>query len=320
MSNAAESERARGVDAPRAGATDHRLDHGVDIVSRLSGAEFFERYVATARPVLIRGALADTTAYATWTFDHLREVSGEKAALLKDWGPAGEIVTHSKQIGPYLEEIEHYESRRAAGDLTAIRPAYLHDVPLARVFPSAAANLAAFLHEFFPRWYGADWTAFAQFFLGPSTSLTPLHFDCLLTHNLFFQLRGRKRFTVLDHAQLRYCYPYDWRWCAVDPESPDFDKHPLYRHAAPRQVLVEPGDVFYMPPGMLHHVRSLDAAMSFNVDWHTKESAVKGALAISRGMPLKNVYYNLVLAFGLWTGVANRRLMPLYRSYLSYVS
>jgi len=316
MSGATETAESRRAPTVQDGVS----DRGVDVVTQLSSAEFAGRYVAERRPVLIKGALAGSVAFERWTFDRLREESGAKTALLKDWSAAGEIVMQPMKIGSYLDGIEQYERRRAAGDFTERRPAYLHDVPLTSVFPNASTDLAAFPQDFFPSWYGADWTRFAQFFLGPSTSVTPLHFDCLLTHNLFFQLRGRKRFTVLDHAQLEYCYPHDWRWCAVDPESPDFDKYPLYRNAAPHPILVEPGDVFYMPPGMLHHVRSLDAAMSFNVDWHTRASAVKGALAVTRGMPLKNAYYNLVIAFGLWAGVSNRRLMPLYRSYLSYVS
>ena len=316
MSNAAETARNRRADAPGC----RYCEQEVDIVPRLDSAAFAERYVAKGRPVLIKRAIVDAAAYDNWTFERLREQAGAKTVLIKDWGPNGEIMTRQMDIAAYLNDIEIYESERSAGNLSHTRPSYLHDVPLRSVFPDAAQELSAFPQDFFPRWYGAAWTDFAQFFLGPSLSLTPLHFDCLLTHNLFFQLRGRKCFTVLDHSHIDYCYRYDWRWFAVDPEAPDLTKHPLYRHATPRQVLVEPGDVFYMPPGMLHHVRSLDAAMSFNVDWHTRDSAVKGALAIARGMPLNNVYYNLVLAFGLWTGVSNRRLMPFYRSYLSYVS
>lgn len=292
----------------------------VHVVSKLSAAEFASCYVATGRPVLIKGALAGTAAFKNWTFDDLRQQSGEKTTTLKDWDQDGEMLTRVTRVASYLDEIKQYEALRAAEKVQKKRPAYLHDVPLTSIFPDAAADLASFPSEFFPAWYGANWTDFAQFFLGPSMSVTPLHFDCLLTHNLFFQLHGRKRFTVLDHSDIGNCYVHDWRWSAVDPEAPDLHKHPRYQQAAPQQIVVERGDVFYMPPGTLHHVRSLDAAMSFNVDWHTRESALKGVFAAKRGMPLKNVYYNAIVALGLWTGLSNRRLMPFYRSYLSYVS
>jgi hypothetical protein len=316
MSGAAQAARFR----PLPASPECVRESGVDVVTHLSGAEFAERYVAKARPVLIKGALAETAAFTNWTFERVRQDAGGKTVLLKDWGPKGEILTQRMRIDAYLDDIERYEAQRAAADAAAARPAYLHDVPLTSIFANAAADLVGFPNDLFPKWYGADWTAFAQFFLGPSTSVTPLHFDCLLTHNLFFQLRGRKRFILLHQAQRDNCYVQDWRWCAVDPEAPDFGRHPLYGQATSYEIVVEAGDVLFMPSGMLHHVRSLDAAMSFNVDWHTRESALEGALAVARGMPLRNVYYNLVLAFGLWTGVSNRRLMPLYKSYLSYVS
>nr|WP_246659850.1 MULTISPECIES: cupin domain-containing protein [Methylosinus] len=96
--------------------------------------------------------------------------------------------------------------------------------------------------------------------------------------------------------------------------------HEMATFTNPTEVVVEPGDVLYMPPGVLHHVRSLDCAFSFNVDWHTKASALRGALAFARGMPAKNVYYNMIIAFGLWSGVSAKRLLPYYRPYLNYVS
>jgi hypothetical protein len=116
------------------------------------------------------------------------------------------------------------------------------------------------------------------------------------------------------------CYRSNWRWFEVDVEEPDYARHPLYRSATPAEVVVGPGDVLYIPPGTLHHVRGLDCALSFNVDWHTKDSALAGLNAARRGMPWKNVYYNAIIAFGLWSGVSARALLPCYRSYLNYVS
>lgn len=78
--------------------------------------------------------------------------------------------------------------------------------------------------------------------------------------------------------------------------------------------------MLYMPPGMLHHVRSLDGSMSFNVDWHTRDSAIQGVLALKRNMPLKNVYYNAVIALGQCARISAGRVLPWYRSYLNYVS
>jgi hypothetical protein len=300
---------------------------GVERREKLSTREFFAEYVEKSRPVLIPGALNDCRAPSRWTPAHLRSVSGQRIVKLKegltDSGVTG-MRTVDVRLKDYLDSLEEFEAELRKGEGTdspaGERPAYLHDVPLVSLLPDAADDLRGFPAEYFPRWYRRDRWQFAQFFLGPTHSLTPLHFDCLLTHNLFFQVAGRKRFILLPHDQLPYCYRYRWRWCGVDAENPDYARHPLYRQAQPLECIVAPGDVLYMPPGMLHHVRSLDCAISFNIDWHTPDSALKGVLALARGMPLKNVCYNAVIAFGLCTGVPARRLLPWYRSYLNYVS
>jgi hypothetical protein len=286
----------------------------VDRRERLSPKEFAELYVQARRPVHVVGGMRGCAASTRWTLDHLRRGKGDVAVPVKEWDGSS-IKVGRELLRDYIDALKAHER-----DETAPRPAYLHDIPLTSLLPDAEVDLSAFPRDYFPAWYGAQWTNFAQLFLGPSGSVTPLHFDCLLTHNLFFQLIGAKRFTLIPHEQLSYCYPYNWRWCAVDVEAPDLERHPLYRHATPVEVVVEPGDVLYMPPGTLHHVRSLDCALSFNVDWHTRRSAIEGAAALLRGMPAKNVYYNLVMAVGLWGGVPPKRLMPYYRSYLNYVS
>lgn len=284
----------------------------------LSPDEFMRIYVAKRRPVVVRRALKACGSLSDWTFAAMREKVGRNIVTLKSWRASGIEVTTSR-LDAYIDALDRYESARRSGK-PADPPAYLHDIPLTSVLPGAATDLAAFPHQFFPRWYGADWTRFAQLFLGPSGSITPLHFDCLLTHNLFFQVWGRKRFTLLPHEELGKCYPRDWRWCRVDVENPDFDRYPLYREAERAEIVVEPGDVLYMPAGALHHVRSLDCALSFNVDWHTRGSVAKGLIAALRGMPRENVRYNLLIALGLWGGVPMRHVLPYYKSYLSYVS
>jgi hypothetical protein len=305
---------------------------------KLSSADFFSEYVAKGRPVVVSGAFGGCQALTRWTFDHLRRVSGRRFVKLKhgliDEGVTG-LRTVEAKLSEYLDQLESYESRLESDEALAKevssrrppddplrldRPPYLHDVSLLSVLPNAADDLDGCPTDYFPDWYRPHWLQFAQFFLGPTRSLTPLHFDCLLTHNLFCQVSGRKRFILLDHDQLPCCYRYRWRWCEVDAETPDFARHPLYREARVRECTVGPGDLLYMPPGMLHHVRSLDCALSFNVDWHTRDSAIRGVLALGRGMPLKNAYYNAVIALALCAGVSAERVLPWYRSYLSYVS
>lgn len=286
----------------------------------LSPEELVEGYVKKRQPVLVPDALSACPALANWTLDYLRCRAGHRQVRLKG-GYLPDLVTSHTSLTDYLDSIEIYEEKVREGVASPEeRPAYLHDVPLVSVIEDALSDLVPFPAAYFPEWYRKDWWRFAQFFLGPSHSVTPLHFDTLVSHNLFFQVMGRKRFILLPYGQREYCYREGWRWFEVDPENPDLERHPLFWKAGPMECIVEPGAMLYLPPGMLHHVRSLDCAVSFNVDWHTPDSALAGIGALHEGMPMKNVYYNALIALGLCAGVPARTILPFYKSYLNYMS
>lgn len=44
-------------------------------------------------------------------------------------------------------------------------------------------------------------------------------------------------------------------WVQVDPDNPDFEKFPLFKHASPIKVRVEQGDVLYLPSLWYHKVK-----------------------------------------------------------------
>ncbi|MHC5829104.1 MAG: cupin-like domain-containing protein, partial [Nostoc sp.] len=131
-------------------------------------------------------------------------------------------------------------------------PPYCHDLPLFSLIPSIIKDVEPFTLDYLPKWYWYKWWRYCQFFIGASNSITPLHFDCLLTNNIFFQIVGRKQFTILLADDAKYCYRQGWRWFFVDPEKPDLNKYPEYKNARPMKFVVNPGDILYMPPGTLH--------------------------------------------------------------------
>jgi hypothetical protein len=156
--------------------------------------------------------------------------------------------------------------------------------------------------------------------MGGNHSLTPLHFDTLYTHNLFFQIVGRKKFLLIPGKQKKFCYIYNWRWSPVDPVSPDYAAYPLFEKAACMEVILEPGDVLYIPPGMLHQVHGLSFSISFNIDWHTGRSVTQGLFSFLRGAPGTNIYYNFLIALGLFFRIPSKYILPYYKSYLNYIS
>ncbi|MBW4673827.1 MAG: cupin-like domain-containing protein [Desmonostoc geniculatum HA4340-LM1] len=282
---------------------------------KLSSDEFKNNYVELGRPVIISGVVSNWNGFDKWSLKYLNNLSPDLNIYAKKFSNK-EIEIYRLTMRKYIELIENYEKDAENHPL----PPYCHDLPLFSLIPSLIEDVKPFPFEYLPKWYWYKWWRYCQFFLGSSNSITPLHFDCLLTNNIFFQLVGRKQFTILLPEDAKYCYRQGWRWFLVNPENPDFNKYPDYKNARPIKFIVNPGEILYMPPGTLHHVRSLDTSISFNIDWHTQKSSLTALAAIKKGMPVQNLYYNWLLTMGLLFKVPPQIIFKLYKSYLNYVS
>jgi hypothetical protein len=105
-----------------------------------------------------------------------------------------------------------------------------------------------------------------RFWLGPARTVTPLH--CDYDDNIFAQIRGRKRIFLAPPHHDEFLYTREANpvlfGSPFDPEAPDFDAYPLARQAAIVEVVVEPGDMLYVPAGWYHQVRALTFSLSSN--------------------------------------------------------
>ena len=113
-----------------------------------------------------------------------------------------------------------------------------------------------------------------RFWLGPIGTMTPLH--CDFDDNIFAQVWGTKRIFLVPPHHDEFLYVREANpvlfGSPFDPEQPDFGTYPLARQAAAVAVIVEPGDLLYVPAGWYHQVRALTFSLSSN-RW-------------ARGMPL----------------------------------
>ena len=105
-----------------------------------------------------------------------------------------------------------------------------------------------------------------RFWLGPARTVTPLH--CDYDDNIFAQIWGSKRIFLAPPHHDDYLYTREANpvlfGSPFDPEAPDFDAFPLARQATIVEVVVEPGDMLYVPAGWYHQVRALNFSLSAN--------------------------------------------------------
>ncbi|NML37843.1 cupin-like domain-containing protein [Chitinophaga sp. G-6-1-13] len=290
----------------------------IQTVTNIDRRTFYEKYVVPGKPVLIKGGINNWPAVSKWNYDYFMDIGQSLKVPIK----TGDLTKGTKivmSLAEYTALLKQHESELAAQRPVSKAP-YLHDVPIFLMMPQLKDDISSFPVDLLPSWYGNNWWKFVQFFMGSSNSLTPLHFDTLCTHNLFFQIQGSKRFYMVKASDWKKCYLNSWRWADVDLETPDFEKFPLLKDAERGDVVVDGGDILFMPSGTLHQVRGLSYSISFNIDWHTRQSVTKGLLSGFRGAPMQNVFYNGVVATGLYFGVPSRYLFKYYQSYLNYVS
>lgn len=286
----------------------------------LNATLFNEYYLRRGIPVIVKNYLRNIEGVDNWGFGYLQEKLSGMNLPLKRFMSDGRIEVEHQAANEYIASLLLYEqNRHLAGD-TLDKPAYCHDIPLFCMAEHLINDVRSIPAGLFPSWYQSAWWRYAQFFMSCTGSCTPLHFDTLLTHNLFFQVKGQKEFVLLPFSESKRCYRRDWRWFDVDPLAVDYATYPEYQESSATRVIVEAGDLLFMPAGTLHHVVTREASISFNVDFHTKSSVLKSFAAMPMGMPAKNVFYNFLVFLGIFGQIPEKQLFRYYRSYLNYIS
>lgn len=130
--------------------------------------------------------------------------------------------------------------------------------------------------------------AASNFWFGSEGTSTPCHLDSYGS-NLIAQLHGRKKWTLFPPEQTDCLYPtrlpYEESsvFSRVDLVDPDTDVHPRFQNAAPYEVVLNPGDVLFVPRHWWHYVEALDTAISVNL-WltHPADPAARVSEALVR--------------------------------------
>jgi hypothetical protein len=197
------------------------------------------------------------------------------SGIVKRWPLAGLTAQDLR------EQFGHLPVRARIGDYvnTAFAPDRAMQDMLLRDYldltpPDAASDLPPYVGNLslrelnrlchWPTWF--DKMGPPRFWIGPARTVTPLH--CDYDDNIFAQLWGTKRIFLAPPHHDAFLYAREANpllfGSPVDPEAPDFDAFPLARQAALVEIVVEPGDMLYVPAGWYHQVRALSFSLSSN--------------------------------------------------------
>lgn len=234
--------------------------HHIERVASPSPEEFERCYRAPSRPVILVDALRDWPALARWTPGYLAERFGDRrvpAAVI-----AGSTLEHHPSTGiPYVEvELGAY-----VRELTSGSP------PSRYVTFALEEHLSELVHDLrpFPYARGARWSR-RRIWLAPPSAASPLHQD--LPENLYAQLHGSKRFWLFAPTESRRMYRFPLtsslpNFGRVDAEHPDLARFPAFGGACGVEVVLEPGDVLYLPSLWWHQTRGIGTSLAMNLWW-----------------------------------------------------
>lgn len=257
--------------APLASAL-RRLDRAGELTSLLAGLRksapleelralpdadtFHGRYWATNTPVVVRGFLATWARPFTPTFADLRARFGDVEVEVMRGRDAYE------DPGLHFEKIVARMTLAAFLDVVEGPPT--NDVYMVARNDALRGPLALLLDEIEPPADLFKRRSGVSLWLGPSGTLTRLHHDA--TNNLFCQVLGRKRVTLVPPHQLAIADTAIGFYATERPSSEALREHAM-------DVTLEPGDAVFLPVGWWHEVESLAPSLSLALVGFTRKNS-----------------------------------------------
>lgn len=234
-------------DAIRAAARTLPVMTQVSRIARPDGATFRER-AAAGLPFVVTGLVG------RWPLSALTpRVLGERFGDAPVRARMGDYVNTAFAPDRAMQDMTMRDYLALQTDDASLPP-YVGNLEL--------RELNALCH--WPSWF--DKMGPPRFWIGPARTVTPLH--CDYDDNIFAQVWGRKRIFLVPPHHDEFLYVREANpmlfGSPFDPEAPDYDRFPLARQAAPVEVIMEPGELLYVPAGWYHQVRALSFSLSVN--------------------------------------------------------
>ncbi|MGB3534886.1 MAG: cupin-like domain-containing protein [Microcoleaceae cyanobacterium] len=228
-------------------------------IHSLSRQEFLEYYYAKNTPVILTGAMQKWAALHLWNPDYLQQHYGNAPVEIqaeRNQDPEYEINLEKHRKTVLLKEyIDWIKQAGSSNDYYMVA----NNGNLDREEMKGLLNDI----DIFPDYLNPDEKKGRIFFwFGPEGTITPLHHDPV--NLMLAQVMGRKKIKLFPPQQTPFLYNQVGVFSKVDPENSDPVKYPLFKQAKPIEVILEPGEVIFIPVGWWHHVRSLDLSISIS--------------------------------------------------------
>ncbi|MDE3197886.1 MAG: cupin-like domain-containing protein [Acidobacteriota bacterium] len=237
----------------------------IERVHRPTVRQFEEEYLQPGKPVILTGVMDDWRALSEWTRPYLAERVGSRRVAIRT-EPTGDFSITPEDGPRYArEEMTFHEFLRNLDSPDCGRICYLQAECLEEKLPELLPDICIPIYADQKRLTGC------RLWFGPGQRVA-LHYD--MGHGLLAMIRGRKRLTMYDPGQLPFLYhsPMEgpnssYPYSRVDVEKPDLGRFPEFGHARPVEVVLNKGEMLFLPAFWWHHVVSEGENVAVNFWW-----------------------------------------------------
>lgn len=246
------------------------ISGAIDRVHKPTWEEFDKNYVKKCKPAIITGMLDDWKALERWNdMDYIRKKVGHRKVPVMNLPEKYADVTYSDWAGmfrlsgiPHMEnlEVNEYLDLLASSDVKYKGQYYLGDVMLKKFLPELMEDIEdiPLLEDFND---GEDSHHYRVLFFGQD-SYTHTHMH-ITNQALLCQAVGVKKMLMFAPDQARNLHPYPMTTRENSPfvtqanmDDPDFVKHPRMKKAKALEMVVNAGEIAFIPTYWWHAVYS----------------------------------------------------------------
>ncbi|MBW4673834.1 MAG: cupin-like domain-containing protein [Desmonostoc geniculatum HA4340-LM1] len=230
----------------------------------------FSEIAKQYQPFIIEDVVQHWDAYKYWSNDYLIKKCGNNLVPVRffkqNFWNDYQNFAYERSYEPHKEmKLQEYINNHIEDKNTQNKlDCYLNEAVFEDCFPEIVGDVT--YPEFFNR------KSFVRLWFGLSnkhfSSNSSLHFDA--EHNIFAQIRGRKRILLYPPIDYLSFYPpledsagalYGSK---VNPDSLDLELFPKFPWQEKIELVLQPGEILYLPPFWWHYLTAVDDNISLS--------------------------------------------------------
>lgn len=289
--------------------------------ANLTYSEFANEYLFANKPVVVTDALRSWKALTRWTPEFFKREFGDMTFTINE--DAKQKASYQDNLGTAEYTMARFIDRVL--ESTDENPApYFRNRVLYDVFPSLKPDIEPLPEYFLPNWLPERYlvkrvnevlnrgAALEIYIGGKGGSFPVVHYDGAGTHAFLMQVYGRKQFILYSPEQERFLYPSPEKKnlsLINSVDRPDLARFPLFAQAVATTLVLEPGELLFVPSHWWHTTKMLSPSISISANvlnqsnWHEMVNFV----AIQRRNALVSVASRVYLnGAGAWRSWRDR--------------